>query len=92
MAGVDHEYQLVEGLNDVPGEVADHWYVKKFMRPVRRVPRVVLPSAARPLPIPPATIASMADAIAPLAAAPEAPDPLQTADVPAAGKVDKAKA
>src|ERR1700694_3233622 len=87
-AGVEQDYVLVEGLNDVPPEGADHWYVSQFMRPVRRVPLTVMPSAARPMALPPAAIATMAEAVAPLAAAPEviapaAPDPKQTAEVPA---------
>lgn len=79
-AGVEHTYDLVEGLNDVPPEVAEHWYVMKFMRPVRRVPRTVVPSAAPPLALPSAAIATMAEALA--------ADPKQAADIPAA-KVEK---
>lgn len=47
-AKVEHTYELKAGLNDVPSEVAGHWYVKKFLQPVRRVPRVMAPSSARP--------------------------------------------
>lgn len=43
-AGVPHDYDLVEGINEVPPEVAEHWYVSKFTRPVRRVPRGVIAS------------------------------------------------
>jgi hypothetical protein len=74
-AGVEQPYELHEGLNDVPREVAEHWYVKKFCRPLRSVPRFVVPSSARP----PAVISTMAEAIAPIAqpvaaeAAPQAP-------------------
>jgi len=64
-AGVEKEYQLAEGLNEVPREVAEHWYVKKFSLPVRRVPRVVLPSSARPRPIPAVAPSAPAEAIAP---------------------------
>jgi hypothetical protein len=64
-AGEDHAYDLVEGLNDVPPEVAEHWYVKKFQRPLRRVPRTVVPSAAQPMALPPAAISTMAEALKP---------------------------
>jgi len=87
-SGTEQTYDLVAGLNDVPREVAEHWYVSKFTQPVRRVPRTVVPSAARPMDLPPAALATMAEALAPVAAAPE---PSQTADVPAA-KEPKAKA
>lgn len=80
-AGVDHEYKLVEGLNDVPPEVADHWYVKKFMRPIARVPRVVVPSSARPRMLPPAAVAAMGEALtAPRVAVPTAAAPVAPAD------------
>jgi hypothetical protein len=82
-AGVDHSYDLVEGLNDVPPEVAEHWYVMKFMRPVRRVPRSVVPSAARPALLPPSVISTIAEALQPVAE-PAVPveEPPKAADAP----------
>jgi hypothetical protein len=68
-AGAPHEYNLVEGLNDVPDEVAEHWYVKKYMRPVRRVPRTVVPSSARPRMLPPGAVAALGEALKPAVAA-----------------------
>lgn len=62
-AGVAREVELTEGLNDVPVEVTEHWYVRKFMRPVPDARRVVLPSAARPAFLTRQTIANMADAL-----------------------------
>lgn len=62
-AKVDHTYELKAGLNDVPPEVAAHWYVKKFTLATRRVPRVVVPSSARPRMLPPAAVAAMGDAL-----------------------------
>lgn len=74
-AGVDQRHDLVEGLNDVPPEVAEHWYVKQFLRPVRRVPRVVAPSAARPMMLPPAVISTLAQALAPVVEPAQQPEP-----------------
>lgn len=88
-AKVPHEYNLVEGLNEVPPEVAEHWYVQKFMRAVRRVPRVVVPSSARPRMLPPAAVATMDEALKPAVAAP-AEAPVAPAVAPADEKADKA--
>lgn len=63
-AGVEHEVELTEGLNDVPVEVAEHWYVRKFMNPMPAAPRVVLPSTARPAFLSQQAVANMADALA----------------------------
>jgi hypothetical protein len=71
-AKVEHIYTLTAGLNDVPPEVAEHWYVKKFTVPVRRVPRTVVPSSARPRMLPPAAVAAMGEALKPVVAAPAA--------------------
>lgn len=70
--GVEHQYELKEGLNDVPDEVARHWYVAKFLRPVRRVPRVVLPSSARPGFLGKRAVKTMAKGLKPVAADPPA--------------------
>lgn len=89
-AGIAHDYDLKEGLNDVPPEVAEHWYVSKFTRPIARVPREVIASPQMSA----AMLAKAADVAKSIEAAPDAPAapppvPAQTADVPAAK--DKAK-
>jgi hypothetical protein len=91
-AKVEHTYKLVEGLNEVPQEVADHWYVKKFLRPVRRVPRVVVPSSARPSSLQRAAAKAAAEALKPdVAAAPAAPSaPAEKPAAPAPAIADKA--
>jgi hypothetical protein len=78
-AKVEHTYELKAGLNDVPPEVASHWYVKKFAQPVRRVPRVMVPSSARP-----GALARAAAAKARKGGAPVAPAPVKAAAEPVA--------
>jgi hypothetical protein len=89
-AKVEHTYELKAGLNDVPSEVAKHWYVKKFLQPVRRVPRIMAPSSARP-----AALGRAAAAKARKGGAPVAPAPAKaaaSAAQPAPAEAEKAKA
>lgn len=86
-AGVEHTYDLAEGLQDVPPEVSEHWYVQRFCRPVRRVPRFVTPSSAAPAQLPAGLISTMADAVQSIL--PSADEPV---DAPAPASDKKAKA
>jgi hypothetical protein len=82
--GVEHRYELKQGFNDVPKEVAEHWYVKKYLQPVRRVPRVVLPTSARPGFLAKRAVKAMASGLkAPAPAANAAPVPPPAAEQPA---------
>jgi hypothetical protein len=92
-AKVEKTYKLVAGLNEVPREVADHWYVKKFLRPVRRVPRVVVPSSARPSSLQRATAKATAEALKPVVtSAPALPSaPAEKPAAPAPAPADKAE-
>lgn len=83
-SGAPHEYDLVAGANEVPAEVAEHWYVKKFIVPAAgRAPRTVMPSAQLSAAMIAKAKAATEEIKAKENAKAPAP-PAQTADVPVA--------
>lgn len=63
-AGTERSYDLVQGLNEVPAEVAEHWYVQKFRVAPKPIPPVFIPAfaIARTDPEPAVTEAAPAEA------------------------------